>query len=149
MRQVLCATLKFGDAIGRVNANTSIRRYRAAFIRAPPKRVRTHSWRERRRDLNSWRMLDPSSGDAGGRRGKSRFSVSIWRSRFPFKLQSSEEPWKACLPTAIEVHRDLCAPFLLKALAAALFLFSSVQAQIGWHCVADRRERKCLGLFES
>ena len=86
------------------------------------------SRRERRRNLNSWRMLDPSRGDAGGRRGKLRFSVSIWRSHFPFKLQFSEEPWKACLPTAIEVHRDLCAPFLLKALAAALFLFSSVRS---------------------
>lgn len=149
MHQVSCATLKFGDAIGRVNASASIRRHRAAFIGAPRKRVGTHSRRERRRNMNSWRMLDPSSGSAGGRRGKSCFSVSVWRSHFPFKLQFSEEPWKACLPTAIEVHRDLRAPFLLKALAAALFPFSSVQARIEWHYVADRRERKCLGLFKS
>lgn len=42
---------------------------------------------------------------------------------------------------------DSCASFLWEALA--LLLFSLVQAQIMWHYVADKRERKCLGLLES
>lgn len=66
--QVLCAALKLGAAVGRVNVNASIRRYAAAFPSAPPRRVGAHSPRKKRRNRNSWRMPGPSSGDAGGRR---------------------------------------------------------------------------------
>lgn len=41
----------------------------------------------------------------------------------------------------------ICVPLLFGKLS--LFSFSSVQAQLRGHCVADSRERQCLGLSGS
>lgn len=149
MRQVLCATLKFGDAIGCVNMNASICRYRAAFISAPPKRVGTQSQRERRRNLTSWRMLDPSSSDAGGRRGKITLFSKHLKVTFSFQAAifrgaleslSSDSHWGSSgfvCPFSFESFR--CCPVPIQ--------FSVSGDRV--HYVVDRRERKCLGLFES
>lgn len=58
-----------------------------------------------------------------------------------------EEHWEACPLMGAGFRGDSCASFLWEALT--LLLFSLVQAQIMWHYVADKRERKCLGLLES